>query len=39
VSAPAAESALARHDRMMLEEMQQAERVRSTAGQPADFWQ
>ena len=34
-----AESALARHDRMVLEEMRQAERVRSTAGQPADFWQ
>jgi hypothetical protein len=34
-----AESALARHDRMVLEEMLQAERVRSTAGQPADFWQ
>jgi hypothetical protein len=33
------ESALARHDRMMLEEMLQAERVRSTAGQAADFWQ
>ena len=33
------ESALARHDRMVLEEMAQAERVRSTAGRPADFWQ
>lgn len=33
------ESALARHDRMVVEEMEQAERVRSTAGQPADFWQ
>jgi 2-polyprenyl-3-methyl-5-hydroxy-6-metoxy-1,4-benzoquinol methylase len=34
-----AESALARHDRMVREEMEQAERVRSTAGRPADFWQ
>jgi 2-polyprenyl-3-methyl-5-hydroxy-6-metoxy-1,4-benzoquinol methylase len=33
------ESALARHDRMVREEMEQAERVRSTAGRPADFWQ
>ena len=33
------ESALARHDRMVLEEMAQAERVRSTADRPADFWQ
>jgi 2-polyprenyl-3-methyl-5-hydroxy-6-metoxy-1,4-benzoquinol methylase len=33
------ESALARHDRMVLEEMLQAEAVRSTAGRPADFWQ
>jgi len=33
------ESALARHDRMVREEMQQAERVRSTADVPADFWQ
>jgi hypothetical protein len=33
------ESALARHDRMVLEEMEQAERVRSTADRPADFWQ
>jgi 2-polyprenyl-3-methyl-5-hydroxy-6-metoxy-1,4-benzoquinol methylase len=32
------ESALARHDRMMLEEMLQAERVRSAAAS-ADFWQ
>lgn len=34
-----AESALARHDRMVREEMEQAEAVRSTAGTPADFWQ
>jgi hypothetical protein len=34
----ASESALARHDRMMLEEMLQAEAVRSTSGQAADFW-
>jgi 2-polyprenyl-3-methyl-5-hydroxy-6-metoxy-1,4-benzoquinol methylase len=34
-----AESALARHDRMVREEMEQAERVRSTTGRPADFWQ
>jgi 2-polyprenyl-3-methyl-5-hydroxy-6-metoxy-1,4-benzoquinol methylase len=33
------ESALARHDRMVADEMAQAERVRSTAGRPADFWQ
>jgi len=33
------ESALARHDRMVLEEMEQAERVRATADRPADFWQ
>jgi hypothetical protein len=33
------ESALARHDRMVRDEMQQAEAVRSTAGRPADFWQ
>jgi SAM-dependent methyltransferase len=33
------ESTLARHDRMVLEEMEQAERVRSTADRPADFWQ
>lgn len=33
------ESALARHDRMVLAEMLQAEAVRSTAGRPADFWQ
>jgi 2-polyprenyl-3-methyl-5-hydroxy-6-metoxy-1,4-benzoquinol methylase len=33
------ESALARHDRMVREEMEQAEAVRSTAGRPADFWQ
>jgi 2-polyprenyl-3-methyl-5-hydroxy-6-metoxy-1,4-benzoquinol methylase len=40
VTGPAApESALARHDRMVLEEMLQAEAVRSTAGRPADFWQ
>jgi hypothetical protein len=32
------ESALARHDRMVREEMEQAEGVRSTAGRPADFW-
>jgi 2-polyprenyl-3-methyl-5-hydroxy-6-metoxy-1,4-benzoquinol methylase len=38
-AAPRAESALARHDRMVLEEMLQAEAVRSTAGKPADFWQ
>jgi 2-polyprenyl-3-methyl-5-hydroxy-6-metoxy-1,4-benzoquinol methylase len=34
-----AESALARHDQMVLDEMLQAEAVRSTAGRPADFWQ
>lgn len=43
MSGPAAggpiESALARHDRMVREEMEQAEAVRSTAGRPADFWQ
>jgi SAM-dependent methyltransferase len=33
------ESAVARHDRMVREEMEQAERVRSTADVPADFWQ
>src|SRR5262249_5048787 len=33
------ESALVRHDRMVLEEMEQAERVRATADRPADFWQ
>jgi 2-polyprenyl-3-methyl-5-hydroxy-6-metoxy-1,4-benzoquinol methylase len=33
------ESALARHDRMVRDEMEQAERVRSTADRPADFWQ
>lgn len=33
------ESAVARHDRMVREEMLQAERVRSTADVPADFWQ
>lgn len=33
------ESALAHHDRMVREEMEQAERVRSTADRPADFWQ
>jgi 2-polyprenyl-3-methyl-5-hydroxy-6-metoxy-1,4-benzoquinol methylase len=33
------ESALARHDRMVRDEMLQAEAVRSTAGRPADFWQ
>jgi hypothetical protein len=31
-------SALARHDRIVREEMEQAEGVRSTAGRPADFW-
>ncbi|MBI4493919.1 MAG: class I SAM-dependent methyltransferase [Chloroflexi bacterium] len=35
----APESASQRHDRMVREEMLQAERVRSTAGKPADFWQ
>jgi 2-polyprenyl-3-methyl-5-hydroxy-6-metoxy-1,4-benzoquinol methylase len=34
-----AESALARHDQMVLDEMLQPEAVRSTAGRPADFWQ
>jgi SAM-dependent methyltransferase len=34
-----AESAVARHDRMVREEMLQAERVRSTADVPPDFWQ
>jgi SAM-dependent methyltransferase len=34
-----AESAVARHDRMVREEMLQAERVRSTVGVSADFWQ
>jgi SAM-dependent methyltransferase len=33
------ESAVARHDRMVREEMFQAERVRTTADVPADFWQ
>jgi len=33
------ESAVARHDRMVRDEMLQAERVRSTAGVPTDFWQ
>jgi len=33
------ESAVARHDRMVREEMLQAERVRSTADVPADCWQ
>ena len=36
---PAAESAVSRHDRMVRAEMMQAERVRSTAGVPADFWE
>ena len=35
----AAESAVSRHDRMVRAEMMQAERVRSTAGVPADFWE
>jgi 2-polyprenyl-3-methyl-5-hydroxy-6-metoxy-1,4-benzoquinol methylase len=35
----ATETALARHDRMILEEMLQAERVRSTGERPDDFWQ
>jgi len=34
-----AESAVARHDRMVRAEMMQAERVRSTGDAPADFWQ
>jgi hypothetical protein len=33
------ESAVARHDRMVREEMLQAERVRSTVDVPPDFWQ
>jgi hypothetical protein len=33
------ESAVARHDRMVRDEMLQAERVRTTAEVPADFWQ
>jgi SAM-dependent methyltransferase len=33
------ESAVARHDRMVREEMLQAERVRSTADVPTDCWQ
>jgi SAM-dependent methyltransferase len=33
------ESAVARHDRMVREEMLQAERVRSTTDVPPDFWQ
>ena len=33
------ESALARHDRMVREEMEQAERGRSAVDRPADFWQ
>jgi hypothetical protein len=33
------ESAVARHDRMVREEMLQAERVRSTVDVPADFWE
>ena len=36
---PVDESSLARHDRMVREEMLQAERVRTTAGRPADCWQ
>ena len=32
------ESTLARYDRMVREEMEQAEGARSTAGRPADFW-
>jgi SAM-dependent methyltransferase len=33
------ETAVAMHDRMVREEMLQAERVRTTAAMPADFWQ
>lgn len=33
------ESAVARHDRMVRAEMLQAERVRSTANVPGDFWE
>jgi SAM-dependent methyltransferase len=33
------ESAVARHDRMVRDEMLQAERVRSTVDVPPDFWQ
>lgn len=34
----ASESAVARHDRMVREEMLQGERARSTSDKPADFW-